>query len=158
MSGFIASPVAPASPQSSSIAAGAFWPDIDINAFRDAMRIGDQAIPHARVEEALLGGIVQADDNLVTWRAQREAEGAAKLADVEAPQIGGVSRLALLWRRAVYGFAAADLIETHRDVSATAAGAARAEQQATTPDDHRRNAIHAIRAMKGERRTSVALI
>lgn len=158
MTGFIASPPAPASPDGSIIEAGPFWPDIDVNLFRDAMRIGGQAIPEARVREALIGGIITADDNLTSWRAAHEAEGREALSDVASPTFDGQSRLLLLWRRAVHAFATADLIETHRDVSATKDGATRADLDGCTPGDHRRNGIHAIRDMKGDRRTAVELI
>lgn len=168
MSGFIASPPAPASPPGSTVAAGDFWPEIDVNLFRDAMRIGNQAIPHARVSEALIGGIVVAADNLAEWRAEQEAAGHASLAAVPAQTIahgtgtgnGSVaeSRLVILFRRAVHAFAAADLIETHRDLTASPVGEAQAWRQAVTPDDHRRNAIHAIRAILDRPRTAVELI
>lgn len=165
MSGFIASPPAPASPNGSTVTAGKFWPAIDVNRFRDAMRIGNQDIPHPRVVEALLGAAIIVDDNLASWRATQEAAGHASLAAVPAETISygsagdqTESRLIILWRRAVHAFAAADLVETHRDVTATSTGLKRDHPQATTPDDHRRNAIHAIRAILGVRRTAVELI
>jgi len=165
LNGFIASPPSPASPDGAIIAAGAFWPAIDINRFRDAMRIGNQDIPHARVVEALLGAAIIAADNLADWRAAREAEGHATLVAVPAEAIAhgsdqteSESRLVILWRRAVHAFAAADLIETHRDVSATGTGVNQSERPAMTPDDHRRNGVHAIRAILGQRRTAVELI
>lgn len=159
MTGFIASPQPPASPPESQIDAGGFWPALDINHFRDSMRIGNQSIPDPRVREAVMGAIVIADDNLSTWRAQHEAAGIDALKDVPSRGLTqGETYLTLLWRRAVYAFAAADLIETHRDVAATPLGVKQADQQSLTPDDHRRNAIHAIRTIRGERRTSVELI
>ncbi|OJY65527.1 MAG: hypothetical protein BGP16_12950 [Sphingobium sp. 66-54] len=165
MSGFIASPPSPASPAGAIVSVGSFWPSIDINRFRDAMRIGNQDIPHPRVVEALLGAAIITADNLADWRAVREAEGHVTLADVPAEAIthgagetASESRLAILWRRAVHAFAAADLIETHRDVTATGTGVSQIEHQAMTPDDHRRNGVHAIRAILGQRRTAVELI
>lgn len=158
MSGFISSPPPPASPDGATVEAGPFWPSVDVNHFRDAMRIGGQEIPEPRVREALIGAIITADDNLGAWRAEQEAAGHATLLDVPVPEIANISKYVLLWRRAVFAFACADLIETHRDVTATRDGGARAENERLAPDDHRRNGIHAIRDMRGERRTAVELI
>lgn len=158
MSGFIASPPAPASPPDATVNAGTFWPAIDLNLFRDTMRIGGTAIPEARVKEAIIGGIITVGDLLHDWRDSRLAEGRTRLQDVPADQIDGTSRLVLLWRRAVHAMATADLIETHADVSATKTGADRADVIAPTADDHRRNATHAIRDILGQGRTAVELI
>ncbi|AUW59448.1 hypothetical protein C1T17_16490 [Sphingobium sp. SCG-1] len=158
MTGFVSSPPPPASPAGAEIACGPFWPDIDINVFRDSMRVGGQAIVDARIRQALLGAVITVDGELATWRTFQDVLGYASLADVPSPAIGGTKRNLHLWQRAVFAYAAADLIETHRDVTAAADGKARAETQAETPDDHRRNAIHAIRDIRGVNRTAVELI
>lgn len=158
MSGFVSSPPPSASPTDATIACGPFWPDIDVNLFRDSMRVGGQAIPHPRIREALLGAVMAVDGELTTWRTLQDVLGYPTLEDVPSPTFGTVKRNLHLWQRAVFAYAAADLIETHRDVTATADGKARAETQVETPDDHRRNAIHAIRDIRGLNRTAVELI
>jgi len=158
MSGFVSSPPSPVSPDGDTIEGGGFWPDVDVNLFRDTMRIGGQAIAQARVHEALIGAIIAVDIELARWQADQVAAGFAKLDDVPAPRIGGRSVKASLWQRAVFSHATADLLETHRDVTATGEGQKRADENALTPDDHRRNAIHAIRDLLAVTRTGVELI
>lgn len=158
MSGFISSPAAEITPEGKRLACGPFWPDIDINHFRDTQRIGGTSIAEPRVEMALQDAVLTADGDLASWRAGQEAKGYAALNDVPSAMVGGGSRLALLWRQAVYALATADLIETHRDVTATGNGQSRGDALDDRADDHRRKAIHAIRAIKGVKRTAVELI
>lgn len=158
MSGFISSPAPAATPPGTEVDFGPFWPKVDVNHFRDSQRIGGTAIPDTRLIDALTGAALAVDHDLSAWRAAQEAAGAAELNDVAQPQIGADKRLVLLWRRAVYSFATADLAETHRDVTATGTGQARAPEQDNRADDHRRNGLHAIREILGVNRTAVELI
>lgn len=158
MSGFVSSPAPEITPSGQMLDCGPFWSAIDLNHFRDAQRIGGTLIPNERVEMALASAAMTADGDLTEWRLAQEEQGYATLADVPAPVWFGMSKFALLWRAAVYGHATADLIETHSDVSATGAGQTRGEAMGDRAEDHRRAAIHAIRAIKGVKRTTVALI
>ncbi|MPT48059.1 MAG: head completion/stabilization protein [Sphingobium sp.] len=158
MSGFISSPAPAASPPGETLDFGAFWPEIDINHFRDSQRIGGTLIPPARVKTALINAVMTVEDDLAVWLATQRAAGYTMLADVPATQIADESRLVLRWRQAVYGIATADLAETHADVTVTGTGQARAGELDWRADDHRRNALQAIRAIKGKDRTTVELI
>lgn len=158
ISGFVSSPAPAATPPGTKLECGPFWPDIDVNHFRDAQRIGGTAIPDARLADALMGAVLGVELDLSTWRAAREAEGTEKLEDIVQASIGTEKRLVLLWRRAVYAFATADIAETHRDVTATNTGQARTPELDNRADDHRRNGIHAIREILGVNRTAVELI
>ncbi|OCC25302.1 hypothetical protein MB02_01105 [Croceicoccus estronivorus] len=158
MTGFVSSPAAPATPPGAVLACGPFWPDIDLNHFRDSQRIGGTLIPDNRIRDALLGAVMTVETDLGPWRASQEGAGHASLAAVPGAQIGTERRLVLLWQRAVYGNATADLIETHRDVSATGQGQSASGDFDQRADDHRRNAMHAIRAILGKGRTAVELI
>jgi hypothetical protein len=158
MSGFVASPGTPVPPDPAPLECGSFWPDIVLTDFRDAMRVGGTMIADARVRLALLGGVVEVERPLASWRALQEAAGYEALEEVPDSEIGGESRLVILWRRAVYASAAADLLETHRDITVTDAGTARAGMNGETADDHRRNATRAIRAILGVTGTAVELI
>ena len=158
MNGWISSPAPAATPEGTTLDFGPFWPEIDLNHFRDSQRIGGTAIPDARLADAIIGAVIKVEHDLADWRAAREAEGTDKLEDVEQATLGNVKRLALLWRRAVYAFATADLAETHRDVTATGTGQVHAPELDCRADDHRRNGIHAIREILGVNRTSVELI
>lgn len=158
MSAFVSSPAPAVTTPGKQLACGPFWPDLDINHYRDSQRIGGTNIPDARVETALIEAVLTADGDLAAWRDSQIAAGHDALADVPSRQIGGQHRISLLWRQAVYGLATADLIETHRDVTATGTGQARGDALDDRAEDHRRTAIHAIRAIKGKDRTTVELI
>lgn len=64
----------------------------------------------------------------------------------------------MLYERAVFAFAAADLAETHHDISATNDGKERVESRTLAADEHRRNGTHAIRDILGVTRTAVELL
>lgn len=156
MSGFISSPAPDISAPGKMLACGPFWPDVDLNHFRDAERIGGTLIPDARVEQALLQAVLTVEGDLAKWRAVQEELGFTSLDTVPSASIGGQHRYGLLWRQAVYALATAELIETHRDVSATGQG--RSDGLDNRADDHRRVSLHAIRAIKGVGRTAVGLV
>ncbi len=154
---FVAAPAAPAPATPDAIAGDGWWPNLSIAAFRASIRLGT-LVTDARARDALIGGIISADTQLRDWRAAHEANDIASLADVPGPQIDGTPRAVILWRRAVYAYAAADLAETHNDITATDRGRAVAEERAISADDHRRNAIVAIRDLLGKTRSRCALL
>ena len=90
MSGFVSSPAPAITPPGTVLECGPFWPDIDINHFRDSQRIGGTMIPDNRVTDALLGAIVDVETDLGVWRAALEEAGQALFAAVAAAgQQGG---------------------------------------------------------------------
>lgn len=159
------SPEAPASPDDSTVTAGEFWPAIDVNHFRDALRIGGTTVAHPRLVEALQAAMFAVEDQLAGWQATQIAATYDTLAAVPstviteaAEDVPAETKLTMTWRRAVYHTAGADLCETNRDLTVTPTGAARADEQAPTATDYRRNATHAIRDILGKTRTKVSLI
>jgi len=140
------------------VAAGPFWPDIRLSDFRAAMRIGNSTIPDARVRRALEGALLTVDTDLRLWRQARLSEGFATLADCPSEMFGDRSRLILLYDRAIYAYAAADLVETHRDITATKTGVDKSDSHELTADDHKRNGLQAVRDLKGKRRIKVGLV
>ncbi|WP_137681183.1 head completion/stabilization protein [Aurantiacibacter suaedae] len=158
MAGFISSPAPDVTAPGTILQLGPFWPDIDINHFRDVQRIGGTLIPDNRLIDALSGAVLTVDGDLAAWRAGQEDLGRTRLTDVPAAMIGDETRLVKLWRRAVYAHATADLRETHGDLTATGSGQSRGELLDMSAEDHRRNAVHAIRDIKGVGRTAVELI
>lgn len=159
MSDLISIPPADASPAESMVTAGPFWPDIDVNDFREVMRVGGPEITHERLVTALHGGLASLMAETRVWKAAKIAAGYTTLAAVPSDdEIDGEPLNVILYRRAVYGYAAADLLENYRDTTATGAGLGRIEERQPTAGDHKRNAIHAIRDLKGQKRTRVGLI
>lgn len=155
---FTAVPPAPQSPAGSAVSAGSWWPEIDLNDLRDVLRLGD-VVPHARLLNAARGALAVVLDELEVWKAAREAEGAASLADVPCSiSIDGKSRFTVQFVRAVQFAAGAELADLYRAVTATNEGNARADAQALTADDYRRMSTHAVRDILGETRTTVELI
>jgi len=125
---------------------------------RTAARIPSQVI-ETRLRDAIVTAMLTVSTELATWRAAKELEGFATLAAVSPDDtIGGRPRLVVLYERAIASFTAAELADTHRDISASADGQKRAEDEALTADEHRRNGTHAIRDILGMTRTSVELI
>lgn len=156
---FVALPPSPASPAASVVPGDDWYPDIDCNAFRDALRLGGGMVTQERLVAAIEGAQVTVEGELATWRAAREAEGAATLAQVEPDRkSGGQHRLTLIYTRAVRMHAAAEIAETHRDLTATQDGQARADTEATTSQEYLRRATHAVRDIIGVTRTAVELI
>ncbi|WP_198351062.1 head completion/stabilization protein [Flavisphingomonas formosensis] len=155
MTGFVSSP--PPSSSATILGADGWWPDIDLAHLRDTMRLGT-VVTDDRLTEAAIGAMISVRRDLRTWKLARVLDGAATLADVPAEPLAGVSELVLLWRRAVYNHACADLCETYRDLSATSDGSDRAEARALGADDYRRNALFAVRDMLAVGRVAVELI
>jgi len=131
-----------------------FWPEISLADFRAVAGV-DGTVTTARLTHALANAIARANMELAGYRKSKQAEGIISLTDVpdEDP-----NRLPHLYRRAVYEWAKADLMERMIGFDATASGQKRAEAQEPAIDDHYRNALWAIRDILGRRRTTVELI
>lgn len=159
---FVAAPAAGAPPAVlDTIAGDGWWPDLSIAAFRDARRVGT-LVTDGRVRDALAAASLSVAIQLMMWRAARELLGAATLAGVLLPllpaTIGDEATAIVLWRRAVYSSAAADLVDTHHDISATESWRRDQDVRMTAVDELRRDATAAIRDLLGRTRAKVALI
>jgi hypothetical protein len=159
VSGFVASPsnTSPTPDSADMVDGGEFYLALRISEFRDSMRVSAH-VTDIRVRDALRAGMMAAHVDLRAWAVVQVAAGFPTIDAVEAPEIDFESVLVASWRRAVYSFAAAELVETHNDISSTKDGKDRIVGEALTADDHRRNALHAIRDILGVGRTSVELI
>ena len=155
---FIALPPEPSSPEDALVEGDGWFPALDCNAMREALRIGD-TVAHARLVEAIKGGQLTVERELADWRTAREADGAVDLASVDPDRtLGGDHRLTLLYTRAVRFAAAAELAELHRDLTATEEGQARADTEATTAQEYHRLATLALRDILCTGRVTVELI
>ena len=65
---FIATPPDPVSPAGSTVAGNAWWPGIDRNAARDALRLGE-VVTDARLTAALEGAWLTVVSDLAEWQA-----------------------------------------------------------------------------------------
>jgi hypothetical protein len=157
VSDFVAAPPAQPAAVDDAIVGDGWWPDLSIAKFRDAVRMPN-TVTDGRARDALVNAAISTSIELAAWRSAREGEGKQNLTDVDGPTFGGEKLPVILWRRAVYSYAAADLADTQNDITATDKGAQRNDVEARSSADHRRNATIAIRDLLGKTRTKVALL
>ncbi|MBS7660569.1 head completion/stabilization protein [Pseudomonas lalucatii] len=153
MSGFVAG----GAPQAFTLSNDGFWPDVDADALRAALRI-DASVTNARLEVAAVAAVLSVNRELKAPKLAWQAEGHATLAAVPADQVNGQSELLALYRRAVYCTTAAEVAERYRSFDATNSGEAKADELAPSADEYRRDARFAIRDLLGVSRTTVELI
>jgi len=158
MSFVVSVPADDASPAGAKVKCGPFWPDIDLNDAREVMKISGGTVTDPRLVAAIEGALLTALKDLTEWQAAQETAGYTKLQDIPAQKLGGESRLLIAWKRAIYAYATADLNETGRDLTATKAGADRAEDAASLADAFRRNGLFAVRDILGRHRVTSELI
>lgn len=146
----------PAAP-SAAIVNDGFLPDIDVADFRAKQRVRDSVTPE-RAREALIAAMITVGRDLRDWVSARRIDGLLSLAAVDAPSIDGISVLEHGYRRAVYCYAKADLVERYRDTDTTQPGIRKLADTDDAPEELRRDAVHAIRDILGVGRTAVELI
>ena len=134
-----------------------FWPSIDLDNLRATLRI-DSSVTPARLETAVIAAAINLNRELSDWRAIQEAAGYTTLDSVPGDRIKDVSVKAHLYRRAIEAGTGAEVCERYRDYSATNSGNAKAEENAPTIDDYRRDLRWAVRDFLGKNRTTVELI
>lgn len=144
-------------PDSATVANDGFFPDIDLNYMRAAVRL-DGTVTNERLRDATVDAILQVNDELAAWKAEKIAAGAASLVDVPAAEIGGESVNLVRYRTAVFRFARADLAEKFRSFDATKSGLDAAEKLECSVDDDRRAARWSIRDLLGRPRSTIELI
>lgn len=134
-----------------------FWPEIDGQQLRAAMRI-DSSVTDDRLEVATVNAMIEANRELATYRATRQAEGHATLAEVPADQIKGNSQLLHLYCRVIYCGALAELIERYNSFDATNSGEKKVTEEESSPDQLRRDARKALRTILGISHATVELL
>lgn len=144
-------------PANDLVLADGWWPAVSIATFRGLHRVTPE-VPDTRVRAALRTGMQTALIDLGAWGVAQRLLGHAALADVPTLEIDGVRHYALCWFRAVTALAKCELAETHRDYDATGAGERGSDFLNDSIIQLRRDAQNAIRDLKGETRTTVALI
>lgn len=154
MSGFVAGGSTPAA---NHINTDSFWPSIDLDQMREALRI-DASVTAPRLETAVVAAAISVNRELRTWRAQQQAAGHATLADVPAETINSESELVHLYARAIQAATGAEVCERYRSYDSTGSGDRKAEALQFNIDEYRRDQRWAIRDLLGVPRMSVDLI
>jgi hypothetical protein len=145
VSDLISTPPAPASPLGSKVEADGWFPAIDCNDLRDALRLADTNVTQARLVAAIKGAMLHAFRQLAAWRTAHAAAGVADLASVpDDIAIDGEPRTVELWTRIVRYYTAAELADGHRDIVAADQQSQRSEEKRLSADDYRRMAHHAV--------------
>lgn len=134
-----------------------WFPDIGMRDFRESMRL-DGTVTDPRLKIAIIDSILFVNDQLYAWKQKHELAGNNKLQDVPGKQINEESAYLALYKRAVYCWAKADLMERYSDYDTTNEGSKKAELLENPIDDYRRNAHWAIADIVGRNRTTIELI
>ena len=157
MSGFIANGTIPAAAEPHPISNDGWWPDLDGEAVRAALRL-DSSISALRLEVALVNAILSVNRDLDTYKLAQQALGHANLVAIPGPLIQGVTRPVHLYLRAVYCTAGAELAERYRSYDSSNAGDKNAEELTPSIDEYRRDARWAERDLLGVSRATVELL
>lgn len=148
---------APASGIETPIHSSPFWPDIDPEAARAALRL-DGTVTGPRLRHALVESIADINGRLAAWRRGHQASGWLTLDAVPAETVDGESEHVARYRRAVYCLAGASLIERYRGFDSTHAGHQQADLLDPTVDELRRDAGWAVSDILGRGRSTIELI
>lgn len=133
-----------------------FWPDIDPNAFREEERVFKVTTP--RLRQSLRAATVDVNRQLANYQHEQQQAG-RMTCDAIPPEVWQTpGDIPLLYTRAVYAQAQADLLERYRDASATGKGDERGEAKDLAADDYRADARWAIAELVGRTHTTVELI
>lgn len=146
----------PPSPTLEPIANNGFWPEIDPNEFKDEERVYNVTGP--RIRQSLRAAIADINRQLAAYQVEQQDNGRASVEEIPLEVWQSEGDLHLLYRRAVYAQAQADLLERYRDASATNEGDERGEAKDLAADDYRADARWAIAELTGRNHTTVELI
>lgn len=134
-----------------------FFPDLNLQEFRDSMRL-DGTVTDERAQHALEAGMFDANRSLADYMKSQKDLGFDSLENVPDADWQPSGTNVRLYLRAVWCLAKANLIERYRDYDSTGKGEARAEAMDLTGDDLRRDAAWALSDIRGANRTTVELI
>ncbi|MDR3398747.1 MAG: head completion/stabilization protein [Pandoraea sp.] len=154
---------APVTDSGETIANDGFFPDIEIEALRLTQRL-DGTVTPPRLRAEAVEAMASVNAALSRWRDARRADGFETLAEVTSvdgravEKIAGNSVLVHRYKRAVFCWAHASLIEKYRNFDATGAGVKLDDVTRPGADELRRDAAWAISDITGRRRTTVELI
>lgn len=158
MSGFVAPPpTGTGSSGSDALQNDGWFPDLTLSGIRHSIRT-DGTVTDQRLRDSVLYAMGHVNQQLAAWKLARQAEGAQNLGDVEGGNLGGGSRLALLYRRAVCASASADVMERYRNFDSTASAERRALDNDPSIAEQMRNARWAVRDILGQPHATVELI
>lgn len=134
------------------IDSGSFWPTIDLTHLRQAARI-DNTVTAERLHETAIEAVAYVNQQLAQIMRTR-----SQLARADDMIINGESIRIHRYRRAVYCYTKALLLENYADYDATGKTAERAAAKQDQAEDYRREGHHAVAALLGRARIDSELI
>lgn len=146
----------PPSPTLEIIINNGFWPDIDPNEFREEERVHNVTPP--RLRQSLRAAVADVNRQLANYQHAHQQAGRMACDAIPPEPWQSPGDIQLLYTRAVYAQAQADLLERYRDASATGKGDERGEAKDLAADDYRADARWAIAELVGRQHTTVELI
>ncbi|MCA8865621.1 MULTISPECIES: head completion/stabilization protein [unclassified Halomonas] len=146
----------PPSPTLEIIINNGFWPDIDPNDFREEERVSGITPP--RIRQSLRAAVADVNRQLANYQHAHQQAGRMACDAIPPEPWQSPGDIQLLYLRAVYAQAQADLLERYRDASATGKGDERGEAKDLAADDYRADARWAIAELVGRSHTTVELI
>jgi len=144
-------------PENRDINCGSFWPVISSAKFYEVYRIPAE-LPESTVMDYLRQAIVRVIEALAEWKIEQTAAGYAALAAVPQDQIDGFGKLVLLWERAVYCEAKAELLKETETVERKDKAENAAKTGPETEAKYREWAADALRSITGMKRISIELL
>ena len=134
-----------------------FFPNIRLSQVREVQRL-DGTVTPPRLRHAVVEAMASANAELANWADQQKSRGVRSLDAVPAEVIGGGSIHVMRYCRAVYCFAAANLVERLRHFDSTHKGHDDADKLEMNIGELLRDARHALNDIMGKTRCTVALL
>lgn len=133
-----------------SIVSSSFYPVVDLNAMRAAMRI-DGTVTSERLFQAAREAVMHTNRQLADFERRADVAGHAALAQTGADNEAQ-------YQTAVYNYTKALLCERYGDYDASGKTAARADAKQEAAADYRRQGHYAVAAILGRRHCDCELI
>uniref|UniRef100_A0AB74UL02 Head completion/stabilization protein n=1 Tax=Halomonas phage vB_HboP_4908 TaxID=3350578 RepID=A0AB74UL02_9VIRU len=134
-----------------------FWPSIQPSDFRETHRL-DSTITNARIESALKAAMATVNRVLRHWQQAKVDAGYPTMEALPIPVWQVPEVFNVLYLRAVYSTAHANLLDRYADYDATNSGRERGERLQDPADGYRRDAAWAISEIEGRPHSTVELI
>lgn len=157
MSSFISAGTTPNDTAEQLIENNGFWPAIQPSNFRETHRL-DTTITNARIESALKAAMATVNRVLRHWQQAKVDAGYPTMEALPIPVWQVPEVFNVLYLRAVYSTAHANLLDRYADYDATNSGRERGERLQDPADGYRRDAAWAISEIEGRPHSTVELI
>lgn len=139
----------------------AFYPDLNIQDWQTDYRIDDRQ-PESALSHLLTNAMFSVNQDLRNWRLDQEDQEIDSLSEVVLEDMPP-NMPVTLYKTAVFNRATAEYLMAYADYSVTEAknvtksGTERAEEKQSISEVHYRNAMAAIRTLRGDTGTRVSL-